>query len=161
MLINVAGDLYDSKANGPGFRYVLFTQGCSMGCKGCQNKHTWSKEGGRKVTIDEIIDNLRKSVFATGITLSGGDPMEQPEAIDELCTRISKTMPHINIMIYTGRTLEQLKALNNIHINNILKTAHYLVDGKFECDNTEGARLYTGSANQKIYDLKQGCEIWF
>ena len=161
MNIQTAGELYDSLSNGPGIRYVLFTQGCHMRCPGCQNPHTWDINQGVPMSIDTIIEHINESPFIDGVTLSGGDPMEQPKEILELCKRIKSDCPSLNIMIYTGRTLEQLHNLNNEYIEEILSIADYLVDGRFEQDNMKGALLYTGSANQRIYDLKNNKEIQF
>lgn len=159
--IQGAGELFDSKANGPGIRYVLFTQGCTMQCPGCHNTHTWDKNEGTSMSIDSIMEKIKLSPFIDGVTISGGDPMEQPEAVLELCTRIKEECPSLNIMAYTGRTLEQLKAMNNEHINKILEIIDYLADGKFEISNQRGAQLYTGSANQRIIDLKTEERIYF
>lgn len=153
--IRIAGKIYDSLANGPGMRYVLFTQGCTIHCDGCQNKHTWDLNSGQEVEIKDIIDDIFNDVLIDGITISGGDPIEQPQSLLELCKEIKNRDNNMNIMIYTGRTYEELVSLNNDCINNILKTADYLVDGRFEKDNTDNAIKYTGSANQRIIDLRQ------
>ena len=63
MNIQTAGELYDSLANGPGMRYVLFTQGCSMGCPGCHNTHTWNKELGVSMSIDTIMEHIESRPF--------------------------------------------------------------------------------------------------
>lgn len=160
-MIKVAGELYDSLANGPGMRYVLFTQGCSMKCPGCHNTHTWNKELGVSMSIDTIMEHIQSSPFIEGVTLSGGDPMEQPKGILELCKRIKSECPSLNIMIYSGRTYEQLIGMNDSYIHEILSIADYLVDGRFEINNREGAQLYTGSANQRIIDLRKKERIYF
>lgn len=162
MKVRVAGDIYDSLANGPGMRYVLFTQGCTIRCKGCQNPHTWSSDGGTDMYISQIIDNIKESPFIKGVTLSGGDPMEQPEVILELCKAIKREFDNkLDIMIYTGRTIEELIAKDCKYIREILDIADYLVDGKFEEDSMENTKLYTGSSNQRIFDLKAGKEVCF
>lgn len=162
MKIRVAGDLYDSLANGPGVRYVLFTQGCTMGCKGCHNKHTWPLDSGTEMHISEIIDNIASSPFIDGVTVSGGDPMEQPKEVLELCKRIKEEFNNkLNIMIYTGRTIEELRAKDCKYTREILDIADYLVDGKFEEDKQENVKVYTGSSNQRIFDLHSGKEICF
>lgn len=153
--IRIAGKIYDSLANGPGMRYVLFTQGCTIHCDGCQNRHTWDLNGGQEIEIKNIVDDIFNDVLIDGVTISGGDPMEQKQALLELCKEIKNRDNNMNIMIYTGRTYEELINLNNDCINNILKIADYLVDGRFEKNNTDNAIRYTGSANQRIIDLRQ------
>lgn len=162
MNIKCAGEIYDSLVNGPGMRYVLFTQGCIHHCEGCQNKHTWPINQGVDISIDKIIKNIKKSPFIKGITISGGEPFLQNKAIYYLIKELKDNaeLSKLNIMIYTGYTLKELKNMKNYYINNILESIDYLVDGKFEKDNLTN-RLYIGSNNQKIYDLKNNKEIEF
>lgn len=160
-MIKVAGELYDSFVNGPGIRYVLFTQGCTMYCKDCHNKHAWDMNGGTFMSIEDVIAHIKSSPFISGVTLSGGDPIEQPKEVSELCSRVKNDMPNLNILLYTGRTLQELREANNIYIDRILSTIDYLIDGKFDSNKINGAKKYTGSSNQKIYNLKTLKEIEF
>ena len=160
-MIRVAGDIYDSKANGPGMRYVLFTQGCTIRCEGCHNRHTWDKDKGIELSIDKVIENIKVSPFIDGVTISGGDPLDQAEQVANLCLRIKEECPGLNIMIYTGRTLEVIEKMDSIFIKSILKTADFLVDGRFDKTKTKGAKLYTGSRNQRIFNLKTREQIEF
>jgi organic radical activating enzyme len=66
-----------SRVNGPGVRFVLWTQGCSKGCKECYNPETWKFEG-KDILVDEIFE-LIDSYNVDGITLTGGDPLEQED----------------------------------------------------------------------------------
>ena len=162
MNIKCAGEIYDSLVNGPEMRYVLFTQGCIHHCEGCQNKHTWSIDNGINISINKIIKHIKKSPFIKGITISGGEPFLQAESIYYLIKKIKddSELSKLNIMIYTGYTLKELKNMKNYYINNILESIDYLVDGKFEKDKPTD-KLYIGSSNQKIYDLKNNKEIEF
>jgi len=67
-------------ADGPGVRYVLFLQGCPLTCLYCHNPDTWDKNGGSVESVAEILKDVRKYLsFIEGITLSGGEPLMQPE----------------------------------------------------------------------------------
>ena len=59
---------------GPGKRLLLFTQGCSLRCKGCTNQHLWEFGKGVDVTIEEI---LNQCTDLDGLTLHGGEPLDQ------------------------------------------------------------------------------------
>ena len=83
--IRLAADLQsDSIVDGPGLRTVIWTQGCAHHCKGCQNEQTWDFNGGGLVPIPMVLEAIDELECQTGITFSGGDPMFQPEACNEI-----------------------------------------------------------------------------
>ncbi len=69
--------------DGPGLRFVVFFAGCPIRCRYCHNPDTWEMSAGKEVTADEIVEKAKryKPYFKNGggITLSGGEPMLQPE----------------------------------------------------------------------------------
>lgn len=77
-------------ADGPGVRAVVFMQGCPLRCACCHNPDTWDFNGGTEVTPDEIFRKVKrlKNYFGEdgGVTVSGGEPLMQPEFIKELFT---------------------------------------------------------------------------
>lgn len=87
--------------DGPGIRYVVFMQGCQMRCLFCHNPETWSQEIVKKMSVSEIIDNLKryKDYFGDdgGITLSGGEPLLQVEFATELFKECKKLGIHTTI----------------------------------------------------------------
>ena len=83
--IRLAADLQsDSIVDGPGLRTVIWTQGCSHNCPGCQNPQTHDFNGGGLIDIDLVKAAIDELEYQTGITFSGGDPMFQPYACNEL-----------------------------------------------------------------------------
>lgn len=74
--------------DGPGVRFVLFMQGCNLRCGCCHNPETWEINGGEEYTAEEIYKRVERcrSYFGEegGITLSGGEPLLQPEFAKEL-----------------------------------------------------------------------------
>ena len=77
--------------DGPGMRCVIFFQGCPLRCLYCQNPDTQSFEGGREVSLSELMRTIERTrpYFGPegGVTLSGGEPLAQPEAVSELLKR--------------------------------------------------------------------------
>lgn len=75
--------------DGPGIRVVVFFQGCALRCKYCHNPDTWSNNEGQEYTAEELVDKVCRfrSYFERsggGVTLSGGDPLRQPEFLLEV-----------------------------------------------------------------------------
>ncbi|MCE0492845.1 pyruvate formate lyase 1-activating protein [Vibrio salinus] len=75
--------------DGPGIRFIVFTQGCLMRCMYCHNRDTWDVHGGKEVTVEEIIDEAKSyrhfmNASGGGITCSGGEAMLQPEFVRDL-----------------------------------------------------------------------------
>jgi pyruvate formate-lyase 1-activating enzyme len=74
--------------DGPGIRVVVFMQGCSLRCAYCHNPDTWLAGGGREITTDELFNKVKryKGFFKSsngGVTLSGGEPLLQPDFVEE------------------------------------------------------------------------------
>ena len=74
--------------DGPGIRFVVFTQGCNLKCGCCHNPDTWSAHGGMPYTASEIVEKATRyrEYFGTdgGITISGGEPLMQAEFVREV-----------------------------------------------------------------------------
>ncbi|MBQ8892270.1 MAG: anaerobic ribonucleoside-triphosphate reductase activating protein [Bacilli bacterium] len=157
--IRLAADLQlDSIVDGPGLRAVLWTQGCSHHCKGCQNPQTWDFEGGGLVPIDMVKDALDELEYHTGLTLSGGDPMFQPEA----CLEIAKyaRSKGLNIWVYTGFTFEELLKMSKqkpVYLE-FLENIDVLVDGRFILEERDLSMLFRGSRNQRLIDVQKTLE---
>lgn len=104
--INLYGAVSDSIVDGPGLRYAVFTQGCSHGCPGCHNPESQPFCGGTPTAVEEIIANVQANGLVQGVTLSGGEPFEQPVACAELAVRLKQL--GYNIWAYTGFLYEDL-----------------------------------------------------
>ena len=72
--------------DGPGIRFVVFTQGCVMRCRYCHNRDTWSLKEGEVVTVEELMKKILavRHFLTGGVTVSGGQPTLQPEFVTEL-----------------------------------------------------------------------------
>ena len=152
MEIRLASDLQpDSIVDGSGIRTVIWTQGCSHNCKGCQNPTTHDFQGGFSVNVEEINKELDNLLGQQGITLSGGDPMFQAGA----CAKIAKHAKEIglNVWCYTGFTYEQV--LKSKEMMKLLKQTDVLVDGKFDINEFSLNLDFRGSRNQRIIDVQK------
>ena len=73
--------------DGPGIRFVVFFQGCPLRCLYCHNPDSWEATGGREVTAEELVSQIKRYknfIKSGGITLSGGEPLLQSEFAEEL-----------------------------------------------------------------------------
>jgi anaerobic ribonucleoside-triphosphate reductase activating protein len=131
-----------SRANGPGVRFVVWLQGCTLGCPGCFNPTT-HPGGGREVDIEALDFG-----DADGLSLSGGEPMQQPAAALALLTHARSR--GLSTLMFSGYTLDEIRALPLG--TEVLAQLDVLIDGRY----VAGERLATGlrgSANQRIHLL--------
>ena len=149
--IRIASTVNDSIVDGPGLRFVIFTQGCLFGCFNCHNIATWDVKGGALVEMDDLVTKWRKNPLIEGITLSGGDPLLQPEACLYLIRKAHET--GLNVTLYSGDTYERLLVDKNEVIRTIIQEIDYLIDGPFVEAKKDLSRLYRGSYNQRFIDL--------
>ena len=148
----------DSIVDGEGIRTVIWTQGCTHNCPGCHNPGTHDFNLGFSQTLEEIKEEISLLEGQDGITLSGGDPMFQPEACIEIA-KYAKSL-NLNVWCYTGFTFEQLKALSKSKsvILELLNEIDVLIDGKFILENKSLNLLFRGSSNQRVIDVKKSLE---
>ena len=104
--IRIAGLIFDSLTNGEGIRDVLFLQGCNHACKGCQNPHTHDITSGYEMSVEKLVELLRVHSINNKITISGGEPFLQKEALLHLLYELKQL--DFNIWVYTGYKIEEL-----------------------------------------------------
>ena len=135
-----------SRVNGPGLRFVLWTQGCSKGCKNCFNPETWSFEKYKLLTPLEIFELIKNS-NVSGVTITGGDPLEQPEELLELLVLLESLNLSNGIILFTGFTIDEIN--KDFLLRKSLDYIDVLIDGRFEKDQRISSSL-RGSENQNI-----------
>lgn len=118
-------------ADGPGVRAVVFMQGCPLRCACCHNPDTWDFNGGTEVTPDEIFRKIKrlKNYFGAdgGVTVSGGEPLMQPEFIKELFT-LCKTDGITTAIDTSGCVLnDKIKEVLNL-TDTVLLDYKYITD---------------------------------
>lgn len=156
--IRIAGVVRESIVDGPGLRFAVFTQGCGHHCPECQNPETWDFSGGYECEIDKIMNAIEENPLLDGITMSGGDPLYQPEASYELCRRVKEK--GLNVVVFTGYTYEELMELKEKDpwVGKLLEVTDILIDGRYEKDKRDLTLLFRGSRNQRVIDMKRSGE---
>lgn len=164
MEIRIAGLEPASVTDGDGFRFVLFTQGCTHNCYQCHNPETHDLNGGVLTTTDNIIAAFKKmkDSLTRGITFSGGEPFLQVDPCIEIAREVHtietklypKTGKYCDVWSYSGYTYEELKADPNKR--RLLKVIDVLIDGPYIQDLRDINLQYRGSSNQRILHLKNG-----
>ena len=153
-VIRIAGVVKESIVDGPGIRFTVFAQGCKHDCPGCHNPHTHDFEGGSFIEVEEILSQMKANPLLDGITLSGGEPFEQAEAMGILAQE-AKILGY-NVMTYTGYTFEYILQNKDKKTgwDKLLSHTDTLVDGKFELQKRNLLLRFRGSENQRIIDVK-------
>ena len=132
--------------DGPGLRFVIFTQGCTLKCKYCQNRDTWCHEGGTIYSVSQILEKIYKYKnyiipSGGGVTISGGEPLLHIDFLIALFTELKKEKIHTAIdtsgIISLTPKVKQLIELTDL----------FLLDIK--CINNEICKDLTGVSNEK------------
>ena len=153
--LTLSGIIKESIVDGPGIRYVVFAQGCPHHCVGCHNPQTWSFEGGKRVIIPQIMDEIKENPLISGVTLSGGEPFCQAEDMAKLARAVHEK--GLNVIAYTGYIYEKLIEMSKSkpEIMDLLKQVDVLVDGPFVSALKSYELKFKGSSNQRAIDVKK------
>lgn len=100
----------------PGKRVSIHFQGCSLGCKGCFSEHTWDRSGGTRMPVDDVVRSaleLYEDDYR-GFTFSGGEPLQQIEALDLVYAELAAARPSATFWVYTGYPLDHTLVRNSV-----------------------------------------------
>lgn len=173
--MNYHNILHDDMNNGSGLRVTLFVSGCNHHCQGCQNPQTWDSNSGIEFdseAMTEIISQLNKN-HIEGITITGGDPLEEHNVEDvlKLCKKVAKYYPDKNIWLYTGYCYEQiLYPITTSDFNpdrarilnarrEILNYIDVLVDGEYIESQKDLNYRWAGSRNQRVISVPESIQL--
>ena len=150
--LQISGIEPESIVDGPGFRYVIFTQGCPHHCPGCHNSQTHPFQGGRVAEVSGLLREIGEDPLLQGVTFSGGEPFCQPEPLCAVA-RGAKAMGK-DVVCYSGYTLEQLVELGRDRpaILELLDLCDLLIDGPYREEERDLTLQYRGSANQRLIE---------
>ncbi|HWR39756.1 MAG TPA: anaerobic ribonucleoside-triphosphate reductase activating protein [Patescibacteria group bacterium] len=153
--LRLAGIVRESLVDGPGMRFVIFTQGCPHHCVGCHNPATHDPSGGYSVDTESVFQQILQTRLIRGVTFSGGEPFLQAEALAPLAERIRSV--GLNIVAYSGFLYEELreKARKQPAIGRLLNSVDLLVDGPYRHEERDLQLAFRGSRNQRLIDVQQ------
>jgi len=151
--VQLASLIEESIVDGPGLRFVLFTQGCPHRCPGCHNPQTHLRVGGTYFSTDEILALYDQHPACRGITLSGGEPFLHGGPLAQLAEAIHQRGG--DVVTYTGYRLEKLRELarTDEHILALLGETDLLIDGPFVLAKRCLEAPFVGSSNQRLIAL--------
>jgi anaerobic ribonucleoside-triphosphate reductase activating protein len=141
-----------SRSNGPGLRSVLWVQGCTLNCPECFNPQTHAREGGQLRSVEEIVRwILDRAGQIEGITISGGEPLQQYGALLELLKKV-KHLTALSTILFTGFTWEEVNRLPQADV--LLENIDVLLAGRYQ-SGQRIARSLLGSSNKTAHFLTQ------
>lgn len=175
--ISLFGTVPDSIVDGPGLRYAVFVQGCSHGCPGCHNPESQPAEGGTETALADLLADIESNGLVHDVTLTGGEPFEQPQACAVLARELKKR--GYGIWSFTGYLYDDLlkraetaraerarraeaglegAALaegiaDDLAVGDLLEAIDVLVDGPFVESRKSLELKWCGSSNQRLIDL--------
>jgi anaerobic ribonucleoside-triphosphate reductase activating protein len=102
--------LHGTRANGPELRTCIWLQGCSLNCPGCHNPATHPLSGGTLWESQALARHiiLHCAVGTKGITVSGGEPMQQADELLALILAVKAYRPDFSVGIFSGYTHREL-----------------------------------------------------
>lgn len=134
---------------GPGRRACFWLSGCKRDCPGCISPEFRSPSYGLEISVSEAIKTAAVSE-ADGVSISGGEPFGQPAALKELVAALNG-MGVRDIVIFTGNTLDELKAAGDEAVDYVLDNIAALVAGEYVESENDGKHRLLGSMNQRLY----------
>jgi anaerobic ribonucleoside-triphosphate reductase activating protein len=150
--LDLYGTADDSIVDGPGIRLAIFTQGCVHDCPGCHNPATQPFEGGVPTTAAKLWEKVENNPLLAGITLTGGEPFDQAEALIELARKTREA--GLSVWAYSGYLYEELVAgVPSEAARQLLEQTDVLVDGRFVEELKSLELLWRGSSNQRLIDV--------
>lgn len=145
--MNVAHIEEKSFIYGPGCRFVIWVQGCSLRCKGCWNSEMWSFEKKSEISVQELL-RMIVAEKVEGITILGGEPLDQFGDVYALCTECRKR--DLSTMVFTGYELSEI---DNSEKSIIKSVTDILIVGRYKERLRTIDNQWIGSTNQRILFL--------
>jgi anaerobic ribonucleoside-triphosphate reductase activating protein len=147
---------------GYGTRLGIWVQGCPLACPGCMSVDTWAADAGTEVSVAELAGLWREAVAAgaSGVTISGGEPLEQLGGLGSLIEAIAQVradltdeygltwqLPHreLDILLYTGYEPAEFSPAQR----QVVGRADAVITGRFKI-GAPTALIWRGSANQQL-----------
>lgn len=139
---------------GPGRRAVVWVQGCTLACPGCASVDTWDAAGGRSVRVEDVVAEVLELVDQhglDGITVSGGEPFQQAEAVADVLDALRAARADLDTVVFTGYDA----AVARRRSVRLARLADVLVAGRYDRTQPSDQPLLA-SANQRIVTSDRG-----
>ena len=149
--LNVANRVPRTEAEGPGWRFALWVQGCPLRCPGCCNPHMLSDTLAELVAPQTIVREILDTPQIEGVTFIGGEPFWQAGALAKVAQEVRQR--GLSVMVFTGMTLGRIKRADRPDWNALLQQTDLLVDGPYIQRLHTDTRRWIGSTNQRTHVL--------
>ena len=155
--VQISRILAGTRAEGPGKRVAIWSQGCSIRCSGCFNPHLWEPDPSKNRFTSDVISQIETLIDddpeIEGISFLGGEPFNQAEPFGEIAEYFQKRS--MSIMTFSGFTYDalQLQSKSKSGIEKLLNQTDLLVDGPFIQEKLDLSRPWLGSTNQRYLFL--------
>lgn len=149
-MLNVATVVDRTEAEGPGARFAVWVQGCPMRCPGCCNPDQLAFVPRDAVSPEDLAARAVRA-GVEGVSLLGGEPFAQAAALARFAARVRAA--GLSVMVYSGYTLDELRAMSDPGVDALLTSTDLLVDGRYEAALRTDARRWIGSTNQRLHFL--------
>jgi len=142
---NVAHIESGSNIYGPGIRYVIWFQGCSLHCHGCWNSDMLSFAPNHLIKRMDLLQAILQE-HPNGVTFLGGEPLEQSDNLLWIMKQLKNN--RIHIMLYTGYEMNEIK--ENHKFKDICSYADILICGRYSESERDIYLQWRGSRNQQV-----------
>jgi anaerobic ribonucleoside-triphosphate reductase activating protein len=146
-----------TRAEGPGKRLALWTQGCSLRCHGCFNPHLWDPDPSKNRKVNDVLMEIERRLAEDpeieGISFLGGEPFNQAGALAELAAYFQSKSK--SIVTFSGFTYNSLviQGESDSGVSALLAHTDLLIDGPFLQEKVDEDRPWLGSTNQQYIFL--------
>jgi anaerobic ribonucleoside-triphosphate reductase activating protein len=154
VVLRVAQVVPVTEAEGPGFRFALWFQGCPLRCPSCCNPEMLPFEGGTPLPVSEVLRQVEQAAQehgVEGITFLGGEPLAHAAGAAALARGLRER--GLTVMVFSGYTLEEARQMPDPAVGELLALTDILVDGPYMRELPDAQRRWIGSTNQRIHFL--------
>lgn len=142
---------YPVRNLGYGVRAGIWFQGCTVHCRGCVSRDTWRFDASRECPVDAVLDWIESiDRPVDGITISGGEPTDQPQALRALLDGLAVRRADTDILMYSGRTAHVL----HVELPWLWDAVDVIVSEPYDA-GAAGPCALRGSANQRVHRLSE------
>lgn len=145
MLLSIYMKCEETCALGPFKRFALWVQGCNKRCRGCVSPDAQPLDSGDSVAVSELAEEILAVPGIEGITISGGEPFLQQEALRALIDAV-RSKRDLGVIIYTGMCYEEVRD------TPLARRCDILIDGEY-MEELNDDRSLRGSSNQRVICL--------